>query len=214
MTWLTEIKKASRSNTVAVAIIAAIFLLIPGFLALTLGLQGSGGTGIGIILILLYIGILVYSTRKSSAGNTQEIFLQEVDSIGDRPVVLTAIDAIPRDTRFIIEDVRLHPAFFAFRAGTIAHIWRADSLAWIYIKKQNTTNKSTLVGITIAKSISTNYFLEVCCVNRKSYAFTLKTEQEGQNLIAQLKTQFPHATFGYSPQIEQAYNYDPRQLIR
>lgn len=214
MTWLNEIQKTSVPGVIVSVVSASIFLLLPGCLALMLGLNGSGGTAFGVVLILLYLGVLFIVFSKPNARRNRALFLEEVDSLGERSVVLGAIEATPRDQGFSAYDVRLHPLFFAFRFENVAHIWQADSIAWIYIEENHTTNKDKLVGITIAKSTTINFFLKVCCVDRKSFSFILKSKQEGLDLIARLQARYPHATFGYSAQSAQAYNADPRRLIR
>lgn len=208
MTWLAEIKKASKSNAGCGLMFAALFV-VPGILAITLGDQG-------IIWGILFLGLAALIAALSAKGmNGQksiDAFLAEVDSVGSRDSVLGAIDALAPQPGFQAIDVRFHPYFIAYRAGALTHIWRTADVTWMYIQQKNITHKTKAYGITVGKSHSVEFDIEVHCKNQKLFSLPVASEEEGQRLLKTMAGICPSARIGYQEQTQSNAFHAPRSL--
>jgi hypothetical protein len=208
MTWLAEIKKASKSNAGCGLMFAALFV-VPGILAITLGDRG-------IIWGILFLGLAALIAALSAKGmNGQksiDAFLAEVDSVGSRDSVLGAIDALAPQPGFQAIDVRFHPYFIVYRAGALTHIWRTADVTWMYIQQKNITHKTKAYGITVGKSHSVEFDIEVHCKNQKLFSLPVVSEEEGQRLLKTMAGICPSARIGYQEQTQSNAFHAPRSL--
>jgi len=210
MSWLAEMKKVSQSNAGCGFMVAAL-IVVPGILAIILGEQG-------ILWGILFLGLAALIAASSAKGmNGQkniDAFLAEVDAVGNRDSVLAAIDALVPQVgfRFQVIDVRFHSYFIAYRLGMTAHIWKTTDVVWMYIQQKNITHKTKAYGITVGKSHSVEFVIEVHCKNQKLFSLPVASEEEGQRLLRMMANLCHSARIGYQEQTQNNAFRAPRSL--
>lgn len=132
-----------------------------------------------------------------------DAFLTEVDSVGNRDSVLAAIDALGQQTGFQGIDVRFHSYFIAYRLAMTAHIWKTDDIIWMYVQQKNITHKTKAYGVTVGKSHSVEFGIEVHCTNQRLFSLPVASEEEGRRLLRTMAGLCPSARIGYQEQTQQ-----------
>lgn len=208
MSWFAEIKKASKSNAGCGLMFAALFV-VPGILAITLGEQG-------IIWGILFLGlaalIVALFAKDMNGQKSIDAFLAEVDSVGNRDGVLAAIDTLAPQPGFQAIDVRFHSYFIAYRQGVRAHTWKTADVVWMYIQQKNITHKTKAYGITVAKSHSVEFAIDVHCNNQKTFSLPVVSEEEGRRLLRTMAGLCPSARIGYQEQTQNNAFRAPRSF--
>ncbi len=194
MSWLPLIKQASSSQSSCALVALTVIFAIPG-----IGLIIAGGSGIffGIILLGIAIACAIPSFKGRNGGQAVEQFLVEVDLVGGRDNVLKELDATSATPLFNGYDFRLHPYFTAFRAGPTAHIWKNGNVVWLYIEQKNVTHKTKYMGITMGKSQTVEFHINVHCRDQKTYSLPVASAADAQRMLALLSRYCPHAKIGY-----------------
>ena len=208
MSWFAEIKKASKSNAGCGFMLSLVFV-VPGIMAIVIGDEGIIW---GIVLLGLAALIVALFAKGMNGQKSIDAFLAEVDSLGNRDGVLTAIDTLAPQLGFQALDVRFHSYFIAYRQGVTAHIWKTADVVWMYIQQKNITHKTKAYGITVAKSHSVEFTIDVHCNNQKTFSLPVVSEEEGRRLLRTMAGLCPSARIGYQEQTQNNAFRAPRSF--
>lgn len=192
-------------------VIGILVFFLPGLLSLMLGEEGAV---FGIIAVLGSMIFIVPSIKAITGKSGEQQFLLEADRIGARDSVLAAIDGTPPLDGVSGCDVRIHPSFIAIRTGNVAHVWRADSIAWVHRQDKTIDSKSKVYGVTILKQTELQYSVELWNLERKSISIRTPDENGANRLMNILQQVYPNAVYGYSESLKAAYDRDPQSFWR
>lgn len=181
------------------------------FLPLVLKDKNVGGlypsAMVPLILVLAVVLIVFfYILCKTLTGGYQKQIKAYIAKSIDPEGTEHALDLFYEDTPAERKNLRMDRSWLLYTDNTNPFVLAGRDIAWAY---QHVTRRKMYGVITVNRS----YAVKVCSVSedRRSRVHTIfvRNENAAQELLGDMNRLYPDAAYGYTPDLERAYNADP-----